>query len=112
MGSEMCIRDRNKNGFCVLIVAEHGRDLLDQLEKAPELPHLCICDINMPVMDGFETVRTIKAKYPGIRILSFSTDNSAWLQSEILRCGADAFIWKNSSIQEYIVKISAVTNTG
>lgn len=96
----------NKNGFHVSLLAEHGQDLLDRLGKAIELPCICICDINMPVMDGFETVKAIKKKYPHIKILSFSTDESEWLQREIIKRGADAFIAKHSSIQTYIRHIS------
>jgi len=98
----------NKKGFIVSLLAEHGKDLLDQLENAPELPDLCICDINMPVMDGFETAKAVKEKYPHMKFLSFSTDNSPWIQKEALSSGADAFMPKHSSIQDYISKINEV----
>jgi len=95
----------NKKGFIVSLLAENGKDLLDQLENIPELPDLCICDINMPVMNGFETAKAVKAKYPQIKFLSFSTDSSSWIQTEALRSGADAFIPKHSTIQEYMANI-------
>lgn len=98
----------NKKGFIVSLLAEHGKDLMNQLENASEVPDLCICDINMPVMNGFETAKAVKEKYPLMKFISFSTDDTTWIQNEALRNGADAFMPKHSSIQDYISKINEV----
>ncbi|MFH0988497.1 MAG: response regulator [bacterium] len=46
-----------KLGYQV-ILAEHGAEGL-ALARA-ELPHLIICDVTMPVMDGFETFQEFR----------------------------------------------------
>lgn len=42
-----------------VIVAANGQDALDQLEQHPV--DAIVCDINMPVMDGFELIRHLRA---------------------------------------------------
>ena len=37
--------------------ASHGREAIDHLEASEKLPDLIILDLNMPVMDGRETLR-------------------------------------------------------
>ncbi len=47
-----------RNGYQTLI-ANNGQEGLDVLAEANV--HIVICDINMPVMDGFEFLKTIRA---------------------------------------------------
>lgn len=42
-----------------VIVASNGQEALDQLEQ--HTVDAIVCDINMPVMDGFELIRAIRA---------------------------------------------------
>ena len=100
---ELC-RILNKKEFSVVIEAEHGADLLAQLEKT-DAPDLCLCDINMPVMDGFETARQLKRKYPHVKLMIFSTDSSTFNQREALRWGADDFLPKHSTADEYLSRL-------
>jgi CheY-like chemotaxis protein len=43
-----------------VIVASNGQEALDQLDQHPV--DAIVCDINMPVMDGFELVRNVRAR--------------------------------------------------
>lgn len=47
--------------------ASDGLELLLLLDRLK--PHLVILDISMPNLQGIETARQIKIKYPGIKIL-------------------------------------------
>lgn len=42
-----------------VIVASNGQEALDRLQK--ETVDAVVCDVNMPVMDGYEFVRTIRS---------------------------------------------------
>lgn len=106
---ELC-RTLEKKGFRVLIQAEHGADLLSQLKTLQTLPDLCLCDINMPVMNGFETARQLKEKYPAIRLMGFSTDDGNFNRREMLECGADDFMSKNSMPDEYAKRLILLLN--
>ncbi|RYD54387.1 MAG: response regulator [Sphingobacteriales bacterium] len=84
-------------GFGICIQATHGQDLLMQLGAAASpLPTLCLLDINMPVMDGYETARHLKELYPEIKVLAMSFDKEPQEIEKILQAGAHAFIFKDS----------------
>ena len=42
--------------FRVTGTADNGKELIDLLKKNPE-PQIILLDLNMPVMDGFETAK-------------------------------------------------------
>jgi DNA-binding NarL/FixJ family response regulator len=60
-------------GYTVILQAWNGKDLLDQLQ-ADNLPNMCILDINMPVMNGYETIQALKTEWPGIKIVVYSME--------------------------------------
>jgi DNA-binding NarL/FixJ family response regulator len=84
----------SKGNFTVVMEADNGRKLLDQLESADALPDVCLLDINMPELNGFETARLLKAKWPSIKILVISGDH-LYNPARIKQTGADGFIEKN-----------------
>lgn len=94
-----------QNGFTPVIKARNGRDLLDQLQSLSQLPSLVLTDINIPDLDGFETIPILKARYPALKILATSTDYRRSKVRAILECGADDFIPKGSDISDYVSKM-------
>src|ERR1035438_3916432 len=56
-------------GIQVDIEADDGKDLIRQIQKAKEIPDVCLLDINMPGMNGFETIVELKKKWPDIKVL-------------------------------------------
>jgi DNA-binding NarL/FixJ family response regulator len=87
-------------GFKILINAMDGQELLDKLQASAKLPDICLIDINMPVMDGFETTRRLKESYPQIKILAFSLEDDERTVERIKECGVDGFVWKCVSMAE------------
>lgn len=87
-------------GYKVLLEAENGKIFLDQLSKLPMPPDICLLDINMPVMDGFEAAIEVKKHWPQIKILFFSMHNSKAYISKADQVGADGFISKDASFEE------------
>ncbi len=49
-----------KDMGCIVTLADNGRDAISVLENAPNQFDLIILDCRMPVMDGFDTTRTIR----------------------------------------------------
>jgi CheY-like chemotaxis protein len=62
-----------------LVILDDGWDLLEFLEKSEEIPSLIILDINMPVVDGKKSIRTLKSKkrYKDIPVVMYSTTTNA-----------------------------------
>ena len=86
-------------GYNVVLKAIHGKDLLRQL-SAGNIPDICITDLNMPVMDGYETIAALKEQWPDIKIIAFSITNSRREEERALEAGAHAFVSKLCSIVE------------
>ena len=61
-----------------LVALEHGVALLHFLERALCFPSLIILDINMPVLNGRETLRSLKQHplYQQIPVVLFSTGSN------------------------------------
>lgn len=101
-------------GFKVILTAQNGEQLLEELKNAKQLPSLCILDINMPVLDGYETARQLKRLYPFLKILAMTVFDNDKKKQAILNAGADDFIVKSDPIEKWeitILRCCALSNT-
>lgn len=92
--------------YSVIIEAKNGQDLLKNINNTSERPLICFVNANMPVMDGCETVKQLKEKYPEIKIIAYSEDKIKGYK--MLRRGADDYLSKRSepeTIKECIEKL-------
>ncbi len=60
-----------QEGFQVIGEASNGQEALELIECTN--PHIILTDIVMPIMDGEELTRIVKAKYPHIQIIILSS---------------------------------------
>ena len=85
------------NGFSdfeVIMDAGNGEELIRKMQTADQLPDICLLDINMPKMDGYETASTIRQKWEDMRILALSGHDSEHCIIKMLRNGANGYISK------------------
>jgi DNA-binding NarL/FixJ family response regulator len=87
-------------GYNVVMEAENGKQFLDKLEASPS-PDLCLLDINMPEMNGFETAVQLKKKWPAIKIIFFSMQNGSTYMKKAKEVGADGYLCKDASSEEF-----------
>lgn len=72
-----------------------GQALINRLSTGTQLPDVCLLDINMPEMDGYETAKKIKSNWPQISILAVSVYDSEFNILGMLRAGAGGYILKD-----------------
>ncbi|HMG68632.1 MAG TPA: response regulator transcription factor [Chitinophagaceae bacterium] len=68
-----------------------------------------LMDISLPGMDGVDLCAVMKEKYPGVFILGLSTFNQGLYIKKMMENGASGYILKNSSREELIKAIHAVS---
>lgn len=79
----------------VIASVSNGKLLIDRLQTLTELPDICLLDINMPELNGFETAKQIKINWPQIKILAVSVYDSEFNIIEMLKAGANGYVLKD-----------------
>lgn len=87
LADELCEKYR-------LVTATNGQEALALMKD--DVVHLVICDVMMPVMDGFEFCRLIKSnvEYSHVPVILLTAKNTLQSKIEGLELGADAYIEK------------------
>lgn len=94
--------------FEVVILADNGKHALESLNALDTLPDICVLDINMPVMDGFETAKILAQVYPQIKILVHSSLDNTKSITAMLRLGVRGYILKgvnSTAIKKAVLKV-------
>ncbi|MEM7738581.1 MAG: diguanylate cyclase [Deinococcota bacterium] len=91
-----------------VIDAEHGHAALELLAARETLPDLILLDINMPVMNGFETCRKLQAdpKTQHIPIIFVSGVSELEDKIEAFQEGAVDYITKPFQVDEVIARVT------
>ena len=83
-----------------------ARDGQEALEKMKEKPDLVILDMNLPVMDGLEACRAIRAS-SNVPVIMLTVRSAEKDKVRALDAGADDYIVKPFGIQELLARIRA-----
>jgi DNA-binding NarL/FixJ family response regulator len=92
--------------FEVLAEASNGQEavrLCDQLR-----PRVVIMDVSMPVLDGIEATKQIKASNPDIAVLVLSAYDNDEFVFALLEAGAAGYLLKDVSGSEIINAVRAI----
>lgn len=82
-------------GHEVIFEADNGKHLIEKLNHN-SLPEIILLDINMPEMDGYETVKWLKKNHPDIKVLALSMYDNETAIIRMLKYGAKGYILKDS----------------
>lgn len=100
----------NNPDFAVCGLAENGRQALDMtLEKKPQV---VLLDVMMPIMDGIEALKQIKAQSFSTKVLVFSAYSENEYILKTMQNGADGYLLKSSSKEEIMAAVRAVAAGG
>lgn len=84
------------------IIGEAG-DGLEGIRSVDKLlPNLVLMDLSMPRMSGMEAIKEIKKKWPEIKILALTVNDSEEYIMAALKAGADGYILKDSTNTELL----------
>lgn len=91
----------------LILEARNGKDFLEQLKITNLMPEVVLMDLEMPEMDGIETIAVASAAYPDIKfiVLTVFEDNDKIFES--IKAGASGYLLKEDSAVNII---DAITN--
>ena len=94
-----------------VVTAHSGQEALkilsqDYPEALPEID-VVILDIKMPGMDGIETLKQIKSKYPIIEIILLTGHGAVETAVDGLKAGAFDYLLKPADYEELLEKLEA-----
>lgn len=98
--------------FEVVADVDNGKQLLEYLKEIETLPDICVLDINMPEMNGYDTANAISEQFPDIKILALSMyDNEANI-IKMLRSGASGYLLKDAEPSELKTALEEIHKHG
>ncbi len=79
----------------VTLEAGNGKELLEKLSHS-HTPDIVIMDINMPVMNGFDTIKILRTRYPNLKVIIYTLIMEEDTIINMITNGACAYITKNA----------------
>ncbi|NER11258.1 Signal transduction histidine kinase [Muriicola jejuensis] len=105
--NQWLIKKRLRNWGCSFFVTEHAVEGLKILEE--EQVHLVFMDLHMPVVDGYEITRRIRAsenpRISGVPVIALTADFSVHDREKAAADGINDFILKPYTPQELLDKL-------
>lgn len=87
----------------------NGEDALAYLDRhSHALPHLIVLDLNMPRMNGTQTLRYLKSdeRYKHITVIIYSTSMNPLEREACLDLGAHSYVVKPTLYQESLATVA------
>ncbi len=83
--------------------AENGLEAIDRCDELR--PDVVLMDMIMPEMNGVQATGRIRSDYPEIRIIAMTASEEEKMVEEVLQAGADGYLLKNASIDDFVEAI-------
>jgi len=96
----------SRKGWHVVAEAENGADAVAQASKAK--PEIAIVDSALPLINGTEATRQIRARSPETEVLIFAAYQSDALVNDALHAGARAILLKSDVTGDLIAAIESL----
>jgi len=101
----------SKRGFHVE-TSESGMDAMERLEDAHDDIEVVILDVKMPGIDGIETLREIKRKYPMVEVVMLTGHATVNSAIEGMKQGAFDYLMKPADIEGFTTTVTAAAEKG
>lgn len=98
-------------GYQVVLEAAHGEEYKQKINGGPRV-EIAIVDLNMPVMDGYETLLWMRTACPETRALALTFDGTEDAIIKAVRNGARGFVLKDVEPSELKIALDHICGTG
>ena len=97
--------------YVILFEADNGLELQQKIDKS-NLPDMVLMDVNMPGMDGFESVEWLQDHYPDVKILVISMLEKEETIVRMLKLGVKGYLCKDVEPKELQEALEAIEKKG
>jgi two-component system cell cycle response regulator DivK len=110
MNRDMLSRRLTRNGF-EIVIAVNGQEGVDLAISAQ--PDLILMDLSLPVIDGWEATRRVKANpaTASIPVIALTAHAMAQDKEKAMAAGCDDFDTKPVELQRLLEKIKGLLNS-
>ena len=99
-----------QSNFEVVFEAGDGQQFFERLSFEPV--DLVILDVEMPVLDGLETLTRLKREQPDIKVLMLTMHESDRLITHLMQAGANGFLLKDEEPEVVCRAVEQVIQDG
>lgn len=89
------------DGFEVVADAQDGIHLIRAIQALETPPDICITDISMPIMDGYQTCAAIKKKWKDMKVTALTMFRNELSIIKMLSSGANGYMHKDISTEDF-----------
>jgi two-component system, NarL family, response regulator DegU len=97
-------------GMQVVLDTDNGQSFLEQIESCSV--DVVLLDIQMPIMNGYETCKHLLQLYPDIKVLIVSQLTTKQSIHKIMEIGAHGYFTKNSAPEQLETAIQCLYDNG
>lgn len=101
---------KSTNEYSIVAKVSRGSELLTCLER--ERPDILILEINIPEINGFHALRSIREEFPRTRIAIFSSHSEEIYALRSVKAGAAGYIHKSTSKDVFLQAIKRIALGG
>lgn len=95
-------------GIKVAFIANNGLDFFTKLAKAKEHPDIVLMDLSMPIMNGMDAAKMLKATYPDIKVIIMTNHDDGAFVIDMIENGTEGYLFKTDHITKIIEAIHSV----
>lgn len=98
-------------GYEVQRMAKNGREFIEQ-NSMHNAPDIVLLDVNMPIMDGYETALWIRENLPVTKVLALTMLDDEQAVIRMLKNGASGYVLKDSKPATLLQALEALRTSG
>ncbi len=105
---------KDHNDLSILFCANNGHEFLEELKKLPfaQHPSVAFIDLEMPIMNGIQTIQIAKSLYPHIHFIVLTIFDDDEKIYEAITAGAIGYLLKDESSDAIRNAIDCVLDKG
>ena len=99
-----------RTDFKIVGIANTGAEVIEQIQN--ECPDIILLDINMPVLNGYQTMEVLQSDYSQINVIVLSMLNDKRNVLNMLEAGAKGYLFKDTDDNQLFKAIEQVYQGG